>query len=335
VRPGTTLTGSGTYEATLVRELSRRHEVKLYQSEEDLAGPWDLAHCTNLKHLSPKVARRLQCPLVVDMHDYYWVNYYHFLCLDFPLRFLLQKYRRLKYRRLFRQIDGLILHGRFLYDLVDHPRKYLNFYFGLDYGSVAARPWGEKENLILFIGGDYFRKGLPRILRALPQVLATVPDARLMVVGRDHWFARAFARFLSRDLPVAIYDGLPREEVYRLYGKGKVLVLPSEIEATPLVIAEAAAAGIPVVVSDVGGHPELVEDGRSGFLFPLADTGMLARRVITCLTDGDRAAALVEGARHFMSRFTRDAMMEQLEATYRDVLTRGKRSAEGGTRGTE
>lgn len=332
VKPGTTLTGSGTYEATLVRELSRRHRVKIYESEQDLEGDWDLAHCTNLKHLSLSVARRLRCPLVVDAHDYYWIRYYHFLCPDFPLRFILQKLRRLKYAVLFRYIDGLILHGQFLYDLFQHRNKYLNFYFGLDYSGIASPPRQEQEDLILFVGGDYFRKGLPRLLRALPLVLEQVPTARVLVIGREPWHSRLAARFLSRGLPVEYVYGMPRDEVYRTYGRGKVLVLPSEIEATPLVIAEGAAAGMPVVVSDVGGHPELVQDGVSGFVFPLHDTPALADRLIRCLVDDELSERLVAGARSFMERFTIEAMMERLDETYDDLLERGKGGGSHGKR---
>lgn len=324
-RPGESLTGGGTYQANVVRELAKRHEVKVYESEADLDQEWDVAHCVNLKHLSFSVARKLRCPLVVDAHDYYWVNYYHFLCLDFPLRFLLQKLRKIKYRVMFKYIDGIILHGRYLYDLFDHPNKYLNFYFGLDYSGVARKSWAEKEDLILFIGGDYFRKGLPRLLKALPRVLQKVPSARVMVIGKDYWYAKLFGRLLGRGLPITYVNGMPRDEVYRMYGKGKVLVLPSEIEATPLVIAEAAAAGVPVVVSEVGGHPELVEDGRTGFLFPLENTEIFAEKMVCCLTDAKSFGRLVSGAREFMEQFTVDRMMDEIEATYHDVIAKGKR----------
>jgi glycosyltransferase involved in cell wall biosynthesis len=321
-KKGESLTGAGTYETNLVKELSVRHQVKVYQSPADLDEPWDIAHCTDLKHLTFAVARSLRCPLVVDAHDYYWIRYYHFLCLDFPLRFLAQKYRKIKYRFLFRHISGMILHGRFLYDLYDHPNKYLNFYFGLDYSGIGTKPWEERENLILFVGGDFFRKGLPRLLRALPLVLEKVPDARLMVIGRDYWYAKAFARLLSRGLPVEFRFGMPRNEVYRTYARGKVMVLPSEIEATPIVVAESTMAGAVPVLSDVGGHPELVKDGSTGFLFPLGNTELLADRIVGCLTDRDLSEKLTRQGREFLGRFTISGMMERLEEIYRDLIAR-------------
>ncbi len=314
------LTGAGTYEANLIRELSRRHQVGIYRSPADLEQDWDIAHCTDLKHLTFKVAKALRCPLVVDAHDYYWVHFYRFFCLDLPLRFLVQKYRRIKYHFLFKLIDGIILHGKFLYDLYDHPNKYLSFYFGLDYSGIETKAWQERENLILFVGGDFFRKGLPRLLRALPGVLAKVPDARLLVIGKDYWYAKALARLLSRKLPVEFRFGMPLSEVYRTYARSRVMVLPSEIEATPIVVAESTMAGVPPILSAVGGHPELVRDGETGFLFPLENTGMLTEKIVACLTDRELSEKLVAEGKKFLEQFTIDRMMVRLEEIYRAAI---------------
>ncbi len=313
------LTGAGTYETVLVRELGRRHQVRVYTSPKDLEEQWDIAHCSDLKHLPPGLARRLKCPLVVDVHDYYWVRYYHFFCIDFPLRFLLQKYRKIKYHFLFKHIDGIILHGRFMYDIVEHPRKYLNFYFGLDYGGIRERTWEEREDLVLFVGGDFFRKGLPRLLRAFPLVLKKVPSARLKVIGRDHWYARKLAEFLGRNLPVEFLGGLPQAEVYREYGRARALVLPSEIEALSLVSAEATMAGVPPILADVGGMPEVVQDGVTGFIFPLDNTEVLAERIVSCLTDRELAERVVHRGRQFFGAFTIERMMNRLDEIYQDV----------------
>ena len=319
---GESLTGGATYQANVLRELSKRHEVKICDSEADLDENWDIAHCLNLKHLSLDLARKLRCPLVVDSHDYYWVRYYHFFCLDFPVRFFLQKIRKMKYSRLFKEIDGIILHAQYVYDLYDHPHKYLNFYYGLDYSEIASRPWDEKENLILFVGGDYFRKGIHRLLRALPLVLEKVPDARLMVIGNDYGYVKAFARFLARGLPVQFIYGMPRNELYGTYGRAKAFVMPSEIEAIPLVSSEATMAGVPPILSDAGGNPEIVLDGKTGFTVPLDDYPQLAERIVSCLTDRALSERLVRQGREFLGQFTKDRMIDRLEEIYASVIDR-------------
>jgi len=323
-RKGESLTGGGTYQANVLRELAKRHTVKVYESDADFAEGWDIAHCLNLKHLSPELARKLPCPLVVDSHDYYWIRYYHFFCLDFPVRFLLQQYRKIKYRRLFPLIDGIILHGRYVYDLYEHPHKYLNFYYGLDYSEIESRPWEEKENLILFVGGDYFRKGLHRLLRALPLVIKRVPDVRLMVIGNDYGYVKAFARFLARGLPVEFVYGMPRADLYKTYGKAKAFVMPSEIEAIPLVSSEATMAGVPPILSDAGGNPEIVLDGKTGFIVPLDDPGLLAERIVSCLTDRQLAERLVHQGKEFLGQFTTERMICRLEEIYTTVAEAAK-----------
>lgn len=319
---GSAQTGGGTYQANVLAELQQRHTVKVYEGPADLEQEWDVAHCLNFKQLPLELARGLRCPLVVDSHDYYWVRYFHFLCLDFPVRFLLQRLRKVKYRKLLPLIDGLILHGQYVYDQYDHPHKYLNFYYGLDYSAIRSRPWGERENLILFVGGDYFRKGIHRLLRALPQVVKAVPDARLLVIGNDYWYVKQFARFLARGLPVEFVYGMSREELYRTYGKARVFVMPSEIEAIPLVSSEALMAGVPPILSDAGGNPEIVLDGRTGFIVPLDDSAKLASRIVECLTDAELSARLVRQGQEFLGQFTVTRMVDQIEAIYRDVLAR-------------
>lgn len=313
-------TGGTTYQAVLLRELERNHEVRFYSHETDLDEEWDIAHCVDLKQLTLFVAKSLRCPLVVDVHDYYWIKYYHFFCLDFPLRFILQQFRKIKYRRLFKYIDGIIPHGRYVYDLYNHPRKYLNFYYGLDYSEIESRPWEEKENLILFVGGDYFRKGIHRLLRALPLVLKKVPDARLMVIGNDYGYVKAFARFLARGLPVEFVYGMPRAELYKTYGKAKAFVMPSEIEAIPLVSSEATMAGVPPILSDAGGNPEIVLDGKTGFIVPLDDYQLQADRIVSCLNDRELSERLVAQGKEFLGQFTRKRMIDRLEEIYEVVM---------------
>ncbi len=319
---GATQTGGGTYQANVLQELQKRHTVKIYEGPADLEQQWDVAHCLNFKQLPLDLARRLRCPLVVDSHDYYWVRYFHFFCLDFPVRFLLQKLRKFKYRKLLPLIDGLVLHGQYVFDQYDHPHKYLNFYYGLDYSTIEGRPWGERENLILFVGGDYFRKGIHRLLLALPMVVKQIPDVRLLVVGNDYWYVKLFARFLARGLPVEFIYGMPREQLYRTYGKAKVFVMPSEIEAIPLVSSEATMAGVPPILSDAGGNAEIVHDGQTGFIVPLGESETLADRITQCLTDAELSARLVQNGQQYLGQFTVEKMVDNLEGIYRDVLSR-------------
>jgi glycosyltransferase involved in cell wall biosynthesis len=234
----------------------------------------------------------------------------------------LQKIRKIKYRKLLPLIDGIILHGQYVYDQYDHPNKYLSFYYGLDYSAIEARPWSERENLILFVGGDYFRKGIYGLLKSLPRVIAQVPDARLLVVGNDYWYVKKFASFLARGLPVEFVYGMSRDVLYRTYGKARAFVMPSEIEAIPLVSSEATMAGVPPILSDAGGNPEIVLDRETGFIVPRGESGPLADRIVQCLTDEELSTRLVRTGQKFLSQFTIERMVNNLDDVYRDVLSK-------------
>jgi glycosyltransferase involved in cell wall biosynthesis len=80
-------------------------------------------------------------------------------------------------------------------------------------------------------------------------------------------------------------------------------------------------AGLPPVVSRVGGHPELVQHGKTGFLFDLDDTEALADSLIQCLTQQDMSSQLVANGQAFLKQFTIGGMMTRLEEIYRDMIS--------------
>jgi glycosyltransferase involved in cell wall biosynthesis len=147
-----------------------------------------------------------------------------------------------------------------------------------------------------------------------------VPDARLMVIGNDYGYVKAFTRLLARGLPVEFVYGMPRGELYKTYGKAKAFVMPSEIEAIPLVSSEATMAGVPPILSDAGGNPEIVLDGKTGFIVPLDNYALLAERIVQCLTDRELSERLVQQGKSFLGQFTKERMIGRLEEIYETVM---------------
>jgi glycosyltransferase involved in cell wall biosynthesis len=100
-----------------------------------------------------------------------------------------------------------------------------------------------------------------------------------------------------------------------------IAVLASEIEALPTVLLEAAAAGTPVVSTDVGGVPEIVEDDRSGLLVPVNDAARLAAAIGALIDDGDARARLVAAAvEDLVTRFSPSVHADKTRAVYDAVL---------------
>ena len=109
-------------------------------------------------------------------------------------------------------------------------------------------------------------------------------------------------------------------DVPRRLGSADVFVLASLWEGFPRSILEAMRAGLPVVVSDVGGVRESVVDGRTGFVVPPKDPGALARRLAELMADGELRKSLgAEGRHRYEEEFTFDAMLSKTLKVWESV----------------
>jgi glycosyltransferase involved in cell wall biosynthesis len=100
-----------------------------------------------------------------------------------------------------------------------------------------------------------------------------------------------------------------------------VFTLPSLSEGLPLSLLEAMAAGIPTVVTKVGGMPEVVHDGRTGFIVPPSDPDALASKILFLLENPAIAAKMgAAGRSHVRERFSLDKMMAEYRDLYRKAL---------------
>jgi glycosyltransferase involved in cell wall biosynthesis len=256
----------------------------------------------------------------VDVPDYYFLNFYPFFCVDLPARFILQKYRKWKYQTILNKTPGLIFHCEFVKSQIEHPNKNI-VHIGIEASRFERNPRPPRTNTILFVGSDYFRKGLPTVFKVFRSILKEHPEFELKIVGKERRHALIAAKIMSRKLPVSYYSGLSHEELVNLYLSAKVFVLPSRLEASSVALLEAMAAGIPIVSTYVGGIPEFIVHGQNGFLAASADDyKSLVKYINICLDDGAVVRRLVRNGKRVVAQFTIPRMVEQLEQSYQSVL---------------
>jgi PEP-CTERM/exosortase A-associated glycosyltransferase len=165
----------------------------------------------------------------------------------------------------------------------------------------------EGKLLIGFIGSFYAYEGLLVLLHALPKMLVSNPLIRVLLVGGGQQEQELKA--LAAQLHVAdkiIFTGrVPHDQVQRYYNLIDVLVYPrlkmrlTDL-VTPLKPLEAMAQGRLLAASDVGGHLELIEDGKTGILFKADDPDALADKVLGLLNTPERWPALRQAGRYFV-----------------------------------
>jgi glycosyltransferase involved in cell wall biosynthesis len=162
-------------------------------------------------------------------------------------------------------------------------------------------------------------KGHPTLLEAWPLVLREVPSAYLLVVGEGS--RREALEQQARELRIAhrvVFTGR-RDDVPAVTAALEVAVLPSYREAQGLSILEAMALSRPVVASNVGGIPEMIEDGRTGLLVEPHDAQALAAAIARLLKDHQLADTLGRGGHDLVhDQFCVQLMVNAISAIYDD-----------------
>ncbi len=183
-----------------------------------------------------------------------------------------------------------------------------NFNTGESPDLALAQQLGlEGKQVLGFIGSFYAYEGLNILLQALPAILAQKPDVRVLLVGggpQEQALREQAARLQIADK--VIFTGrVPHDQVQRYYNLVDVLVYPrlkmrlTDL-VTPLKPLEAMAQGRLLAASNVGGHGELIEDGKTGVLFEADNPQALAGKVLGLLNASDRWSTLRQAARSFV-----------------------------------
>ena len=99
-----------------------------------------------------------------------------------------------------------------------------------------------------------------------------------------------------------------------------LFLLPSNTESFGLAALEAMAAGVPVIASDAGGIPEVIEHGKSGFLAPVGDVGTMSKYAMDLLRDPSSMKAARQNAKKQAEAFTIQKILPQYEAIYQRLM---------------
>lgn len=191
--------------------------------------------------------------------------------------------------------------------------------------EIARRPESGSPE-VLFVGLVAAEKGIDILVSAFSRVVTQYRGAVLHVVGGYN--AGYFRRELMPQVTrlgladrVVFHGQQPAPLVAERVSRASLLALPTLMDTAPNVLAEARAAGVPVVASAVGGIPELIDDGVDGVLVPPQSPERLAGAIVALLRDPAAAAAIGQKGRDRVRREHRAAIqVPKLLDVYREVL---------------
>ena len=186
----------------------------------------------------------------------------------------------------------------------------------------AAMGCDAQDRLILCVANLFPFKGHLDLVRAFARLEPATREVRLTLVGRDEGVAVDIARLahtLGVDQRVHVVG--PTAEVERWYAAADVLAHPSHEEGFSNTILEAMSSGLPVVACPVGGNPEAVVDGVTGFLVPPQDPARMAEALAGLLDDPATATAMGRrGRSRVTEHFGREQMGTRFAAWYGELV---------------
>ncbi len=229
-----------------------------------------------------------------------------------------------------RRSKGIFVHGEKL-------RKTMIQEYGVPGDKVKAIPFGEhytsplKEyeradltedgNLVLFFGRIHEYKGLEYLIKAEPLITREVPDARIVIAGEGEDFQKYREMMVNKDNFIVYNYYVEPWKGAELFQRCSVVALPY-IEASQSGVA-IAGYGFkkPVVVTDVGSIPEIVDEGKTGFIVPPRNPEALAQAIITLLKDDKLRKQMGENAhRKLKTDLSWDRIAEITIGVYREAV---------------
>ena len=162
------------------------------------------------------------------------------------------------------------------------------------------------------------RKGQDILIDVFPEILSIIPNLKLYLIGQTcydkNWTNSLLNKIASNDWGEHVEYLGPKENALEFIYGADVLVLPSRAEAMPRVILEAMALGTPVIASDVDGVSELIENGKSGFLFSPTDTPSLVSAFHAWKNELNNIDCIIENAQQkYWDNFSRKQQIQRYQ----------------------
>jgi N-acetyl-alpha-D-glucosaminyl L-malate synthase BshA len=176
------------------------------------------------------------------------------------------------------------------------------------------------EALLLHLSNFRAVKRVPDVIRIFAQIARETP-AQLLLAGDGP--DRSAAEWLAHDLGIhpRVHFLGKRESVNELLPLADLVLMPSELESFGLAALEAMACGVPAIATQVGGVPELIDDGVTGRLFSVGDVSAMAQGALELLGNRTRLDAMRKAARQTaIERFSAASIVPQYVRYYQQVL---------------
>ena len=202
---------------------------------------------------------------------------------------------------------------------------------GLDAEKIREKQGLGERPIVLFLGQIRPRKGPQILVQAIPDILQKVNDVLVLFVGPDYQMVQSLqslACSLNVEQHVRFLGPQPDELIPLYFSACDVFVFPTctAIECLGLSMVQAMACGKPVVGSDINGIPEVIVDGKTGFLVKPNDPHDLGKKSALLLKNRPLRQRMGRAGKERVRKlFSQDILIPELEGLYRSLTIKGER----------
>jgi glycosyltransferase involved in cell wall biosynthesis len=168
-------------------------------------------------------------------------------------------------------------------------------------------------------------KGIQYMIRAMPSLITIYPDIYYLIVGDGEYIDNLRDETVKANISSHVVFAGNRKDIPDILFASDLFVLPSLNEALPTVLAEAMAASLPILATNIGGIPEMIQVNLNGRLVPPANSQALANECISFFDDIKFSVKMGKAGRKMVGeKFNIENQIKQLQDLYIEVLTNRK-----------
>lgn len=166
-------------------------------------------------------------------------------------------------------------------------------------------------------------KGIDILIKVIPVVIESIPDLSVYLAGYGYQKNELenLVKKLKLEKHVKFLGFISEKNKYQYYKSSKIIVIPSRWDVLPITLYEAMASGKPVVASNVGGIPDAIDDGKTGFLFESENEVDLAEKIVKLLKDKKLRDEMGKSAKEKAKQFEWSKIAEKTVEVYKEVIT--------------
>jgi len=197
-------------------------------------------------------------------------------------------------------------------------------YEHIEFDKKIFRDEQTNKTKVLFFGLICQRKGVHDIIKIIPQITSKHPDALFIFAGTSGDFTKKLENFIAQSKitnNILYLKNVSDRIKVQLFLQSDIFLLPTYSEGLPIALLEAMAFGLPVVTTPVGAIPEVIEDGKNGFLVDPGDTKALSERIVALIENPVLWETMRKNnTQRINAEFTQEKMIEKIDRIYQESL---------------